>query len=395
MTTPDGLPNPNGPTWSDRPDVPLRLDGTLFNPAPNENSPTDDLARQIGLQVTMAAPGRWTRLAATFALTSTAEHTVAMYADDQGRAHEFTIPPNVIQMVDEHRRLSAASPDGPWWRLAVSTEHGQDPAVVEDRGAAEPFAPEYVFPPDVYREEFRRYPTIAAPLWLLAHAYHDNRQRRPDVVASAPTTIQVPNRTVDLPDADPMWARWAVLAAVTMATGNVYGAGIQPATAIYEAPGYSGATLLMLPGRHAVLSGGTGENARLARAYRLGDDLPDLYAGAPGWVTDATLNIRAERGQLTFCYWYTDGKWHAAHDAEDLSLAAPALPAVGNNVDVTDSLTRLVGVSPTATTAAQYLVVNAENRTATRAHLETLLPDATYEAISTALNQLQLAGCAS
>lgn len=277
-----------------------------------------------------AAPPGWQRLEAWFAMTVVAE-SASLVADDGIRSFRCPVPDAVWDTVRRHRQVSAGGHAGPWWRLLVRID-GDGVEAAADHGAA-PFPGEQLFAPDAYLADLERYPRDRLPVWLAAYLGRgERRTRSPRAAADAMRADQRAGlRAVavdnELPELAVLWARWAVLAAAFVAVGAGQGPRIGPSVGIFEGAGRSGSTLTLLPGDRAVLSGGVWDAPALDAAYNSGAAMPELFAGAPGWVADPVLNPRVATGLLSFCYWWEAGRWYRGGSAP-ISECAPALPAV-------------------------------------------------------------------
>ncbi|MFG1793274.1 hypothetical protein [Nocardia sp. NPDC049149] len=332
----------------------------------------DDLggvAEQIVAEVRLAVPRGWQRVEAWFAMTVVAESAVLL-AGDGVRSIRCRVPESLWDRVRRHRQLSAAGEAGPWWRLLVRGD-ADGAEVVADDGAT-PFPGEQLFAPDAYRVDLEHYPRRRLPVWLAAYLAQGERQARsPRAAADAARAdrlagVQPVAVADELPELAALWARWAVLAAAFVAVGSGHGPRIGPAVGIFEGAGRSGSTLTLLPGDRAVLSGGVWEAPTLDAAYNTGAAMPNLFAGAPEWVTEPVLNPRAATGLLSFCYWWHAGRWYRGESAS-IAECAPALPAVwtvGTVAGVVGSL--LDDRSGGVRSAAELLVAAAQAGAVTR-----------------------------
>lgn len=339
------------------------------------------------------APPGWQSLEAWFAMTVVAESAL-LVADDGSRAIRCQVSDAVWESVRWHRRVSAGSESGPWWRLLVRID-GDGAEVVADYGA-EPFPGEQLFAPEAYLADVEHYPRGRLPVWLAAYIGRGDRQSRPPQVAAdgmrADQRAGVRAVVVagELPDLAVLWARWAVLAAAFVAVGSERGPRIGPSVGIFESAGHSGSTLTLLPGDRAVLSGGVWDAPVLDAAYNGGGEMPKLFAGAPDWVVDPVLNPRVMTGLLSFCYWWEAGQWYRGESAP-IPECAPALPAVwtvGTVAGVVDSL--LGGPSP-ETSGAELLVSAAQAAAVTRETIVQVLGNGAGVDIDGALFQFVLA----
>jgi hypothetical protein len=127
----------------------------------------------------------------------------------------------------------------------------------------------------------------------------------------------------------------------------------------------------------------------LAAAYVGDEALPDLFAGAPVWVNDAVLNIRIQRGLLSFCYWWEDGRWWrgATDTVEELDMA---LPSVWSAAETLAEMTDIVESADD--TACLSLLFSATDRSVTADQVIAVLAAEPDSDIDAALNQLSAAG---
>ncbi|MFE7743075.1 hypothetical protein [Nocardia sp. NPDC057455] len=288
------------------------------------------LADRIAQGLREVAPPGWQRLEAWFAMTVVAESAL-LVVDDGIRSFRCPAPDAVWSAVRRHRRVSAGTDGGPWWRLLVRIDADGVEAAA-DHGAV-PFPGEQLFAPEAYLADLEHYPRDRLPVWLAAYLRRGERRTRPPRAAA--DAMRADQRAglravpVDdeLPELAVLWARWAVLAAAFVAVGSGQGPRIGPSVGIFEGAGRSGSTLTLLPGDRAVLSGGVWDAPVLDAAYNKGAAMPELFAGAPDWVADPVLNPRTATGLLSFCYWWEAGRWYRGESAP-IPECAPALPAV-------------------------------------------------------------------
>lgn len=329
MTTPDQTRTP-GPAAE--PDLGFTLGAGLpaTPPAPTADpvDQTTELSRLIARELAAAAPDGWRRVRAAFALTAAAETALVVFTDDTDRAVQVYPTDEALALVRMHRTVSAGLGDGPWWRYLLTLDSDGALEVDHDFGA-EPFPAEHLFPPEVYLADLEAFPRERLPVWLAAYLYHGDRQSRPPAAARADHLAR-PDAAVPedgLPPLPLMVARWSVLAAVFVAAGSPLGPRVLPAAHLFEGVARSGSSLFVLPGGRAVLSGGVWDAPELDAAYNAGAELPDLFAGAPAWVTHPMLNSRAGSGLLSFCYWWERGRWSRAQSPAPAAIA-PAIPGV-------------------------------------------------------------------
>ncbi|WP_174567781.1 hypothetical protein [Nocardia altamirensis] len=147
-----------------------------------------------------------------------------------------------------------------------------------------------------------------------------------------------------------------------------------------------------MPGGRAVLSGGVWNAPELDAAYNGGAPLPNLFAGAPEWVTDQVLNLRATQGLLSFCYWWDHGAWYRGESPGADRISA-AVPGVWSSRIVAEIVCQVAGDASAERhrEAADTLVAAAEAGVVTRNTLSAVF-DAPADDIDGAVYQLSLAG---
>lgn len=359
-----------------------------------------ELIRQAAGELAALAPAGWIRVDAVFALTVVAETGVAYYFDGE-RPVPAPAPSSVMELIRQHRRISAESTGGPWWRLLLSsTSEGRIQADY-DYGD-EPFPADQLFPPDAYRADLEFFPRAKLPVWLAAYLNHDDRQLHSPLraMAQAQTVrssgVHNDPAVVDLPPLPLLTARWAVLAAAFVAVGSEWGPRLLPALRWFEGARRSGSSLYALPGGRAVLSGGVWDAPVLDRAYNQDFPLPQLYRGAPEWVADPVLNKRVVHGMLTFCYWWDGSRWYRG-ESPTADEIAEAVPGVWDSVTVERVIGGLLGEEAADECAAAVpgLVAAAESAAVTRSALAAVFPDAGASDIAAAYYQLQMGGIAA
>ncbi|WP_326764479.1 hypothetical protein OG978_07705 [Streptomyces sp. NBC_01591] len=357
------------------------------------------LARRAARELMDTAPPGWQSLSSVFALTATAERSTVVVVNG-GRSTQIEPSPSVLALVREHREVSAGLGDGPWWRLLLELSDDGELDVTCDFGK-EPFPDEQLFPPEKYREDLAAYPRTRLPVWLAAYVHHNGRQRRTPQQAAAAARADRrakvwPVLSVnDFPGFPGMWARWAVISAAFVAAGSDWGPRMLPSMGWFESSRRGGSTLYRLPDGRAVLSGGVWDAPALDTAYNGGEQLPDLYAGAPDWVANQVLNPRAETGLLSFCYWWDAGQWHRGESAS-AEESATAVPGVWTAGTVAGIVAGLIGNTGTPgedhRAKASTLVSAVENGVVTRETLVAAFGDDGRSDIDGALYQLSLAG---
>lgn len=386
----------------DIPDVGFTLGGTTpakpAVPEPDIPQQARILAHRIAHELSALGPTGWRRLHAGFALTVAGQLSRVVFFGDEQRQAQVLAPPSTLDLVAEHRRLSASLGDGPWWRLELSLSAEGELKVDHDYGD-EPFPEDQTFGPQAYLADLETYPRATLPVWLAAYLRHDDRQSRTARQAAAAARADRENGVIpvvsegDFPDFPLLWARWAAIAAAFVAIGSEWGPRVLPSFGWFEGSSRSGSSLYALPGGRAVLSGGVWNAPELDAAYNGGKPLPQLYRGAPEWVANPVLNTRAAGGGLTFCYWWDSGRWQRGESpsAADLAAAVPGMWTSGTTVDV---IAGLLADAPTEAqrTAVAAFVAAAERRDATLLMLAEIF-GATPE-VDAAHYQLILAGVA-
>ncbi|WP_280508080.1 hypothetical protein [Nocardia flavorosea] len=391
-TAPD--PEASGPgstVPADEPDLGFTLGGS-----PDVAAQARALMHQVARKLAADGPAGWQRLDAVFAATVVASTGTALYTDENQQLVARTTPsPEVMTLVRDHRRLSSGFGDGPWWRLLL-TLTGEGRIEVDYDFGTEPFPDDQLFAPEAYRADLEAYPREKLPVWLAAHVRHAGRQLRPPEVAAAAAGEAGIGTAADgglLPPLPVMTARWAVLSAAFVAARSQWGPRLMPAMRWFEGAKRSGCSLYTLPGGRAVLSGGRWDAPELDAAYNRGETLPELYRGAPFWVADPVLNHRANRGLLTFCYWWDHGRWYRG-DSPDPGDCAEALPGLWTTDTVARIVTGLLGEQPTERqrTGVGTLIAAAEVGEVTRDALVEVFGTAGSFDLENAFYQLLLGG---
>lgn len=382
---------------TDAPAADPAADPVSADPATRAKDLSHELARRLGA----VAPRGWRRLESMFALTTVTEAAQVLFSDDQGRGMRMQPPEDVLELVREHRRISAQLSDGPWWRLLLTLSNTGELEVDHDYGD-DPFPDDQLFPPEAYRADLEAYPRDRVPVWLAAYVGHGDRQARtPPEAARAARADRAAGTHArvlaehQLPSFTVLWSRWAVIAAAFVAAGSQWGPRILPALGWFEGAKRSGSTLYSLPGGRAVLSGGVWNAPELDAAYNAGEPLPALYSGAPEWVADPVLNPRAANGLLSFCYWWENGRWQCGQSPAVDRISA-AVPGIWTADTVADVVTGLVAAEPSAEQRAAVvdLVAAAEIGFVTREALVAVFGDTDEVDIDGAFYQLSMAGVA-
>ncbi|MEZ0363588.1 hypothetical protein ACAG26_07760 [Mycobacterium sp. pUA109] len=346
----------------------------------------------IAQELAMLGPPGWREFTAVFALTVRAGSAACEFLTANG-PQPVTVPEPIVARAREQRRVSAGMSAGPWWRLIMTVTSRGRLRVTYDYGD-QPFPDDQLQPADNYRADVAAYPRPALPVWLAGYLAGPTAQARPPAQAAAAVAADhaAGRQPVDTDDIEPLpdtWTRWAVLAAVAVGARSQWGPRITLGMAWYESDARSGATLYVLPGDRAVLSGGQWNSPLLAAAYQNHQPLPDLYCGAPEWVNDTVLNTRNQNGLLTFCYWWADGRWwRGATDTFD-ELDDP-LPTIWTPQETVTAMAAVAG--PGVEDACQRLLLAAAQRAATHELLAAVFAAYRDPDLDTALNQLSLAG---
>ncbi|MEV4124612.1 hypothetical protein [Nocardia sp. NPDC049707] len=357
----------------------------------------DTLVSRIARELGEHGPLGWQRLNAVFALTVTVESACVEFTGAH-RQVRLEVPESVVALVRQYRAGIAASGVEPWWRLLLQANAYGDIEVDYDYGE-EPFPADQLFRPEAYRADVAAYPRPRLPVWLGAYMGHGDRQcRRPHRAVAAALVDRahgVSARPVDpeLPSFPRLWARWAVISAAHVAIASDRGPRIVASNGWFESGGNgsSGSTLYVVPGGRAVLSGGVWDAPALNAAYNGGVDLPNLYAGAPDWVSNAVLSPRAAVGLLSFCFWW-DGQQWCCGESPSVQQCGAAIPEIWGPHTVVESVARLLSADPSARirTVVAHLLTAAERGVVTRELLaDTFGRDADLEA---AMRQLSAAG---
>ncbi|OBJ52928.1 hypothetical protein [Mycobacterium sp. 1423905.2] len=384
-------------------DQPAAADFTLLDdpvrPDPQSVGRDEQIAEQasamldrIAQELAKLGPPGWHQFEAVFALTVRAGSAQCAFATDAGW-QPITVPESIVELVRAQREKSAQMSAGPWWRLMLTVTDQGHLRADYDYGD-QPFPADQLQPAEHYRDDIAAYPRPRLPIWLAGYLAGPAAQGRTPAQASAAVTTDYaagrrPTATDDIEPLPDTWARWAVLAAVYTGARSEWGPRISPGLAWFESDARSGSSLYILSHDRAVLSGGQWNSALLAAAYQDGQPLPDLYCGAPEWVNDTVLNSRYRNGLLSFCYWWSDGRWwRGATDTFD--ELDEALPVIWTLEETVDAMTAVVG--PGLEQACERLLLAAEQHTATGEDLAATLSHFADPDLGTALNQLRVAG---
>lgn len=348
----------------------------------------DPIARELAA----LAPTEWQEFTAVFALTVRAGSASCRFATANG-PQPVPVPEPVLTRVREQRHLSAQMSAGPWWRLIITVTRQGELRASYDYGD-QPLPDNELQPPENYRADIEAYPRPYVPVWLAGYLAGPAAQGRTPAHAAAAVLAdraagRYPTETDDIEPLPDTWTRWAVLAAVYAGARSQWGPRITPGLAWYETHTRSGSTLYVLPGDRAVLSGGRWDSPLLTAAYQRRQRLPDLYAGAPDWVTDSVLNTRNQNGLLSFCYWWAGGHWWRGNTDTFDELDEP-LPVIWTPDETTAAMAAITG--PDSHDACSRLLAAAGQHAVTRAHLTTVFAAYGDPDLDTAHNQLNLAG---
>jgi hypothetical protein len=346
------------------------------------------LIEPIVQQLAALGPNGWEEFSAEFAFTVTAQVAQLRFwsADRTGLV---PVPQSVADLVRRQREVAAQMPAGPWWRLLLNVTNAGETTIDYDYGD-DPFPDDQLLAPEHYRSDLEAYPREHIPVWLAGYvAGPEAQSRQPHQAAAAAAEGRPATATDELPPLRDLWAHWAVVSAAYAGIESEWGPRIYPGYAWYESDRRSGSTLFVLPGDRAVLSGGKWNSDLLDAAYNRGEPLPDLYAGAPAWVTDSVLNTRVRNGLLTFCYWWVNGRWYrgGTDTSDEFDVA---IPLIRTPEDTVAAMTSFTG--PGREDECEALLTAALNRTATSADVEAIFGDTPDADVATAINQLSLAG---
>jgi hypothetical protein len=350
------------------------------------------LLEPIVQQLAQLGPAGWEEFSAEFAFTVSSQIAQLQFFSGD-RSGLVPVPQSIAELVRRQREVAARMPAGPWLRLLLTCTNRGEITVDYDYGD-EPFPDDQLVAPEHYRNDLEAYPRSRVPVWLAGYVEGPVAQGRDPRQASAAETADAAAghtaiATDDVAPLRDLWARWAVLSAAYAGVGSGWGPRIYPGYGWYESDRRSGSTLYVLPGDRAVLSGGKWNSDLLDAAYNDGAPMPDLYTGAPAWVTDSVLNTRNRNGLLTFCIWWANGQWHRGATDTSGELDA-ALPAVKTPEDTIRAMTSQTG--PGSEDACAALLNLAVNQNATAGAVAAIFADIPDADVDTAVNQLSLAG---
>ncbi|MFG1794417.1 hypothetical protein [Nocardia sp. NPDC049149] len=353
---------------------------------------SEDLLRRIATEFVNEAPADWQHLDVLLVLTVAGGTALAYFTVADETMVQAQPPTPVIELAHEHRTVSAELTGRPWWRLMVRFTAAAELFVDYDYGD-EPIPADDRLPAEAYEADLQAFPRERVPVWLGAYLDQTGRQlRSPEEAAEHAMTEQGRcARTDELPPLPELWARWAVISAAFVAAGSGWGPRMLLATGWFEGSTHGGSTLHVLPGGRAVLSGGTANAAALDAAYNDGRDFPELYGGAPDWVADPVLNVRAQQGLLSFCYWWDGDGWQHSGSpiAAQISDAVPGIWTADTVIDVVST------ALPAERGQVAALLSAAESGSVTRELLAKVLGADDRFAAAKAWYQLSLAGVIS
>ncbi|MEU7628515.1 hypothetical protein AB0C34_00825 [Nocardia sp. NPDC049220] len=361
----------------------------------DESNEANDEGPLVDALITQA-PAGWHQADAVFAVTATSEVGHVVYSVG---AHTVSMRPTdgMFTIVRRQRSVAARSGVRPWWRILVVLTSSGEIDLRYDYGDY-PFPSGQLFGPQVYRADLDAHPRERVPIWMAAYIGHGGRQLRSPQQAAAQARADRSSQVWatlaidEFPPFPAMWARWATIAAAFVAVGSDQGPRMLPWTGLFESDTLSGATLHALPAGRAVLSGGVWNAPSLDAVYTDGAPMPNLYAGAPDWVTDQALNARASSGLLSFCYWWESGRWYRGQSPSgaDCAAAVPGMWTRDTVIAIAAGLVPDLGDEPRAAIAS--LVSAAEAGTVTRATLLEVFGDTERFDVDGALYQYSSAG---
>jgi hypothetical protein len=350
------------------------------------------LVEPIVQQLAQLGPAGWEEFSAEFAFTVSSQIAQLQFFSDD-RSGLVPVPQSIAELVSRQREVASRMPAGPWWRLLLTCTNRGEMTVDYDYGD-EPFPDDQLVAPEHYLRDLQTYPRARVPVWLAGYVSGTAAQGRdPRQAAAAETADAAAGHaavaTGAVPPLADLWARWAVLSAAYTGAGSEWGPRIFPGYGWYESDRRSGATLYVLPGGRAVLSGGRWNSELLDAAYNDGAPLPDLYTGAPAWVNDSVLNTRNRNGLLTFCMWWVNGQWYRGATDTSGELDVP-LPPVRTPEETVQAMVDQAG--PRSEDACEALLALAVSGNATPGAVAAIFADIPDADVDTAVNQLSLAG---
>jgi hypothetical protein len=342
-------------------------------------------------ELAQLGPEDWERLSAVFAFTVSAEVAQLRFwsANHTGLV---PVPESVAELVRRQREVAAAMPAGPWWRLLLTVTNTGEMTADYDYGD-EPLPYDQLLAPEHYRNDLDTYPRAQLPVWLAGYVAGPIQVRDPGraaaEVAADTDAARGAAPSEDLPALPDLWTRWGVLSAAYIGVKSEWGPRIYPGYGWHENDRRSGTTLYVLPGDRAVASGGRWNSALLEAAYNGGQPMPELYSGAPAWVTDLVLNTRNRNGLLSFCYWWAGGHWYRG-GTDTTDEINDSLPSVWTPDQTVQAMISQTG--PGAEEHCRALLTAAANRTATDLEVAAIFTEHPDADVAAAINQLSLAG---
>jgi hypothetical protein len=350
------------------------------------------LIAPIVQQLAQLGPAGWEEFSAVFAFTVSSQIAQLRFSAED-REGLVPVPASIAELVRQQREVAARMPAGPWWRMLLTVTDDGETTVDYDYGD-EPLPDDQLVGAEHYRDDLQTYPRNHVPVWLAGYVAGPAAQGRDPRQAAAAVAADTDSGRAgvacdDLPPLGDIWARWAVLSAAYAGVGSEWGPRMYPGYGWYESDRRSGSTLVILPGDRAVLSGGKWSSELLEAAYNGGEALPDLYTGAPAWVSDDVLNTRNRNGLLTFCFWWTDGQWYRGSTDTSGELDA-AIPPIRTREETVRAMASQTGTGTEEQCAA--LLTAATDRGATRDDVATPFANNPDADVDTAVNQLSLAG---
>ncbi|MGH3723705.1 MAG: hypothetical protein ACRDUS_06220 [Mycobacterium sp.] len=300
------------------------------------------LVEQVVQSIAQAAPEGWESIHAVFSLAGGREIANIVAVVDE--PVQLPITPDIIEPIRTHRRLTVGE-QGPWLRLMFDCDNTGALQVAFDYGD-KGLPVDQLLPAEAYRRDIEEFPR-EVPLWLLAYMKNTGQQLRSAAQALRDSVAVSEARVSDdeIPSFPTLWARIGVLAAICRGSEAPIDLRVDPAFQLYIGEN-GGCTLCRLPGNRAVLSGGRNDSRLLSAAYSGTIGQPDLYRDAPAWLHNLYLDPRAERGLLSFCYWWDGEHWYRP-DHPEITGEAPWRP--------TDEIARGIPGAWTLETTASLL----------------------------------------
>lgn len=327
----------------------------------SETAPTPALLlRGLLDEIRDSLPRSWSSYLVEIAVAG-AEHLSRSIVEVPGRGlAPLPLNAHVPELAAAHRALTAEP--APWMWLRINETRGGEPVIHTFDGFVGSPPAYLMFSADTYRTDVSTTSSAPQPLWLLAHLHNRGEQLRSATVAAATPPAQTIGASTELPPLDLLWPRFAALAAVFAGLDAPDGPRMNNAFGVFRGTD-GGCSLARLPGGRAVLSGGADHSTLLTAAY-LGElPWPDLYRGAPHWVTNLVLDERATVGMISFCYWWSDGHWSRAilsgtEGWSALDEITPAVPGVwtsATTVELVQSTLAQGGITVSTSECAAYV----------------------------------------